>query len=125
MRAKNPTKYTYDKYGKDLLEFVILSDWLFNVPYQEKLETDGIPFWCKKFIQFETREEDHDVLWNIMYYMSLTKKENTIFGEFARFIKGPGVGANTSERAPLGNLHRIGITRKGSNQYYTAANIDE
>ena len=48
MRAINPTKYPYEKYRKNLLEFVVLSGWLFNAPYHDKSETEGILFWWKR-----------------------------------------------------------------------------
>ena len=103
MNSKNPRKYPSTKYGS-IPNFAVLSDWLFNAPYQEKPESENIPFWCKKCIQFESRDEDQETLWNIMQYMSITKQDKMIFGEFARFVKGPGVGANNGDKQPLGML---------------------
>ena len=113
MRARNPSEYPHEKYGKDVPEFVVLSDWLFNAPYQDKSETEGIPFWCKKCIQFKTKDEDHEILWNILNYMGLTKQDRSLFGEFDRFVKGPGVGAGYSNKQPLGQLlqYHIAIVR--------------
>ena len=62
MNSKTPTKYPLTRYGTTVTDFVILSDWLFNAPYQEKSETENIPFWCKNCIQFESRDEDQDTL---------------------------------------------------------------
>jgi hypothetical protein len=104
MKSKNPKKYPATKYGTSIPQFVVLSDWLFNAPYQEQSDSELIPFWCKKCIQFESRDEDQDTLWNIMQYMSITKQDKMIFGEFARFVKGPGVGASNGDKQPLGLL---------------------
>ena len=104
MNEKNPRRYPIETYGLNPPEFVVLSDWLFNAPYQEKSDTEGIPFWCKKCIQFESRDTDQEILWNIFSFMTFTKQDKQLFGEFARFVKGPGVGAGTGDKQPLGLL---------------------
>ena len=36
--------------------------------------------------------------------MAITKQDKMVFGEFARFYKGPEIGANNSDKQPLGLL---------------------
>ena len=36
--------------------------------------------------------------------MAIIKQDKMLFGEFARFYKGPGIGANNSDKQPLGLL---------------------
>ena len=104
MNAKNPQKFSHVTYGTNVPEFVILSDWLLNAPYQEKAETEGIPFWCNECIQIESQDSDQEILWNVLNHMSITKQDKTPFGEFAWFVKGPRVGVSNANKQPLGLL---------------------
>lgn len=54
MNAKKNKKCLYKTYGGNVPNFVVLFDWLFNAPSQEKTEIEGIPFWCKKCIQLKS-----------------------------------------------------------------------
>lgn len=107
MSDKNPTKYPASKYSGSLPDFVINISYAQNVPFKM---AEKLPPQAKLLIHFEMRQSDSELFQEIFRFISLSKLDKRMFGQFARFHKGPPPGASQIDREGLGHMLQNHVT---------------
>jgi hypothetical protein len=95
MVKRNPSKFgAIDK----TLRFALSTDFVKNMPYEERSDDDKIPFMAKAPWHLECRESDEGPIEAILSYMYQSDRMSRILGKADFYHLNPGPDATATER---------------------------